>query len=245
MRLVLIKGFSAVADRTRLFLLGVLLIAVTVGVLAELSPWNQWLAVYAVTLALFLLMITLSLLAPVHYHPAVLFLRPELPAFATAANLAPVFSAAAFILLAGGLVAGSVGDIVDGEDFWGWDVATAVLWALVVALHLYVALGSWGVRLRPEGVYDRQPFGSLFVPWEAFAPGYPAVPVKNSRLTLYYERPDLVRRRGLRPAAQSLLTGSDATYLARAIHEYVTCPERRPAIGSEAELRRLTARLAD
>ena len=244
MHAVLIKGFAAVAGRTRLFLLGVFLVAVIVGVLAELSSWNIWLGLFSVASVLVLLFLTLSLVAAVRYHPAVLSVRPEMPAFVTAVNLAPVFSAAAFILLAGGLVAGDVMDIVNGEEIWVLDVVTAGLWVFVVALHLYVALGPFGVHLRPEGLYDRQPFGSLFVPWDSFAPDYPAVPVKNSQAALYFQRPEPIRRRGLRPSAESLATGTDAAYLAAAIHHYVSCPERRSAIGTEAELRRLTARLA-
>lgn len=156
-----------------------------------------------------------------------------------------MFSAAAFILLAGSLVTEDIGDIVDGEELWILNVVTTGLWVFVVGLYLYLALGSFGVRLRPDGVHDRQPFGSLFVPWDAFAPGYPAVPVKNSQLTLYYQRPELIRRRGIRPAVNSLATGTDAAYLAAAIHQYVAYPEHRSAIGSDTELRRLTARLAN
>lgn len=244
MRDVLIKGFAVVAGRKRLFLLGVFLVAAILGVLAERSPGNRWLLLFAVILTLILLMLALSSLAAVRYHPAVLVVRPGIPAFATAVNLAPVFSAAAFILLAGGQAIEAVGDVVDGDDLWFMNVVTAGRWVFVVGLYLYVALGSFGVRLRPDGVHDRQPFGSLFVPWDAFAPGYRAVPVKNSQLTLYYQRPELVRRRGMRPAVHSLATGTDATYLAAAIHQYVACPEHRSAIGSDTELRRLTARLA-
>ncbi len=241
---VLIKGFAVVAGRKRLFLLGVFLVAVILSVLAERSRGNRWLLWFAVILTLILLMFALSVLTATRYHPAVLFVRPEIPAFVTAVNLAPVFSAAAFILLAGGLAIEAVGDVVDGEELWVLNVVTAGLWAFAVVLHLYLALGSFGVRLRPDGVHDRQPFGSLFVPWDAFAPGCPAAPVKNSQLTLHYRRPELVRRRGMRPAAHSLATGTDATYLAAAIHQYVACPEHRSAIGSDTELRRLTARLA-
>jgi hypothetical protein len=244
MQPVVTKGFAAVAGRQRLFLIVVFLVAVVVGVVAERSSRGLWLVMFAVTGALFLLMLALSLLAAVHHRPAVLEVRPERRAFGTAADLAPVFSAAAFIVLAGALVTEDVGDIVDGEELWGLNVVTAALWAFAVLFHLYVALGPFGVRLHPEGVADRQPFGSLFVPWEAFATVHPAVSGRNGRLDLYYERPELVRRRGLLPSGRSLRSGTDPAYLAAAIHQYVTNAECRSAIGSETELRRLTARLA-
>jgi hypothetical protein len=38
-----------------------------------------------------------------------------------------------------------------------------------------------------------------------------------------------------------LATGGNADYLAWVIHEYVTRPDRRSAVGTTAELRRLTA----
>lgn len=89
MRDVLIKGFAIVADRKRLFLLGVLLVAAILGGLAERSPWSLWLNLFAVTFTLILLMLALSLLAAVRYHPAVLVVRPEMPAFATSPQCSP------------------------------------------------------------------------------------------------------------------------------------------------------------
>ena len=236
---MLIKGFAVVAGRKRLFLLGVFVLAAMLGVVTQSRRWESWLPAFAVTLAFIVLMLALSLLATRHYHPAVLFVRPQPPAFATAVSLSRVFTAAAFILLGGGLVGESVADIVHGEEFWYLEAGTAALMVLAVALHLYVALGSFGVRLEAAGLHDRQPFSSLFIPWEAFAPGYPAVPANTGLLTLYYERPDLIRRRGLRQPIESLPTATDATYLAAVIQQYVASPEHRPAIGTEAELRRL------
>lgn len=235
--LVLIKGLTAVARRRRPVLIGVLILAVVLGILVQAGPLPSAAALFVLVLA----MIVLAFLVGQLYHPAVLTARPEPPAILAAPGLAPVFSATAFMLLAGVLVTEDVSDIVDREELWGLNVVTVILWVLVVALHLHVAWGSYGVRLTPEGVHDRQPLGSLFVPWEAFAPDYPAVPVRGNHLTLYYQRPDLVRQRGLRPSRHSLPSTTDATYLANVIHQYVSCPERRPDIGTEAELRRLTA----
>lgn len=232
---MLIKGFAVVAGRKRPFLVGVLFLAATLGVLTQVGPVDPFPVLFVLSAA----MIGLSALAALRHRPAVLSVRARPPAFATAPPLAPVFLAAAFILLAGGTVSEDVGDVVDGEELWAMNVVTAGFWVLVVALYLYVTWGSLGVRLRPDGLHDRQLLGSLFIPWAAFAPDYPAVPVKNGQLALYFQRPDLVRRRGLLAPLHALPTGTDAAFLARVIHQYVSCPERRAAIGTEAELRRL------
>lgn len=237
---MLVKGFGVVAGHRRLFLAGVLVLAVVLGALVQAERLDA----FVVLLVLPLSLLALSVLAAYRYHPATLAVRPEPPAFATASPLAPVFMAAAFMILAGCTVSEDVSDIVNGEQPWVLTVVMIGFWVLVVGLHLYVALGSFGVRLRPEGVDNRQPLGSMFIPWEAFAPGYPAVPVKNNGLVLYYQRPELIRRRGLRVGSDSLLTGTDAAYLAHVIHRYVANPEHRPAIGTEAELRGLTERIA-
>jgi hypothetical protein len=237
---VLTRFFGVVAGRARLFQAGVLVLAVVLGALVQADRLDAFVVLLVLPLAL----LALYVLAAYRYHPAALVVRPEPPAFATATILAPVFMAAAFTILAGCMVSEGVSDIVAGEDFWALNVVMVGFWVLVVGLHLYASWGSFGVSLRPEGVHNHQPLGSMFVPWEAFAPGYPAVPVKNNGLVLYYQRPELIRRRGLRVGSDSLRTGTDATYLAHVIQQYVAGPEHRPAIGTEAELRRLTARVA-
>jgi hypothetical protein len=141
---VLIRGLAVVADWKRQFLLGVFVLAAILGILAQSRRLESWLPVFAVTMGLIVLMLVLSLLATRHYHPAVLFVRPRPPAFAAAADLSRVFTAAAFILLGGGLVGENVADIVNGEEFWYIEAGTAVLIVLAVALHLYVApVSAW------------------------------------------------------------------------------------------------------
>ncbi|SNT17654.1 hypothetical protein SAMN06264365_1521 [Actinoplanes regularis] len=240
---VLIKGFALVASRKRLFMLGMVVVAASMGVLTQLGPWGVWTATLAVTVTLFLLMLRLSQLAAARYHPALLFVRAEPPSFASPVNLAPVFTAAAFVILCGGIVAENVGDIVNGDELWLMDAATAGLGMLAVAVHLYVALGSFGVRLYPEGIHDRQPFGSLFVPWEALAVPRAALPRDTQQVILYLAHPELVRKRGLRGGDPHLLSaaGINAEFLARAIHEYANRADLRPAIGSEAALAQFQA----
>ena len=167
---------------------------------------------------------------------------PSEPAFATAFNPSLLFSAAAFTFLTGWLVSENIGDIASGEDPWTSDTVVSVLWVLLVAFQWWVAWGRAGTQLRPDGVHDRQPLGSLFVAWDALTPTTAATPRGGTQLTLHYRQPHRVRRRGFRPGGRTVVaTGSDAGYLARVIHEYVTHPEHRPAIGTTAEQRRLTA----
>lgn len=224
----------------RLFLIGVLVLAASLGAAAELGHYGLAL----VSLGLFLGFNALSMLATSRYHPAVLLDEPDEPAIATAASPARVLSAAGFLNLAGLLGAQEVGNIVAREELWQFDVFLVVFLAAAAALLIYVAWGSSAARLRPDGVYDRQPLGSRLIPWEAFDRGYPAVPVKTTRLALYYQRPELVRRRGVYPGTQFLTTATDANYLAQAIGHYVTHAEQRPAIGAPGEFQRLTNLLA-
>jgi hypothetical protein len=107
-----------------------------------------------------------------------------------------------------------------------------------------VAWNRFEVWLRPDGLLQRSPLGTLFVPWEAFARDAPAVPLGLSVVALAYEQPGLVRKTGLRPLGDRVESGTGAAYLARAIHHYVTHPGHRPAIGTEEEFHRLTAALA-
>ncbi|GGN13593.1 hypothetical protein FHR83_003759 [Actinoplanes campanulatus] len=85
------------------------------------------------------------------------------------------------------------------------------------------------MRLRPDGMVDRRPVRPVFIPWQSLGPGRPAV---AGRFQI------LVGRRGL--ATWNI----DSTFLARVIQEYADHPEHRPAIGTEAELRRLLDQLA-
>jgi hypothetical protein len=237
---VLNSVFAAVASGRRLFLTGVLILAASLGAAAELG--NYGLA--PVLLVLFLGFNGLSMLATARYHPAALLAEPNGPAIATVASPARVLSAAGFLNLAGLLGAQEAGNIVAREELWQFDVFLVVFLAAAAALLIYVAWGSAAVRLRPDGVYDRQPLGSRLIPWDAFDRGYPAVPVKTTRLALYYQRPELVRRRGVYPGTQFLTTATDANYLALAIDHYVTHPEHRPAIGTPADFQRLNTSLA-
>jgi hypothetical protein len=115
-----------------------------------------------------------------------------------------------------------------------------VLSGLVVVLSAVTVVAVWrgvGVQLRPDGLVDRTPFGTLVVPWAALAPGYPLpVPPAASRLTLTYVGHELVRRRGLVLFRRLVQTGNiDTMFLVHAIRYYLDHPEHRPFIGTQAE----------
>ena len=99
---------------------------------------------------------------------------------------------------------------------------------------------GYGVSLRPDGVLNRQILGSKFIPWDAFTPDFPVSPGSQS-LAARYERPELVRTRGIGARRDTLPVAVDPAYLTQVIHEYVNHPDRRAAIGSESERHRVAA----
>ena len=233
--------FAWVARHPLTFLAGTLVSAIVLGVAGQSLHDLRWLPVFTLVAGLTFALIVLSLFGTLRYHPAVLTVRPDEPAFATARNPSLLFTAAAFTFLGASLVSENVRDIAEAEDFWLLDAGTSTLWVLLIIFQWYSALNRRGIRLRPDGILDQQPLGSLFVPWEALAVPFGATPKSTVQLYLNYQQPQLIRKRGFRPGAQVLATGTDAGYLAWVIHEYLTSPERRPAIGTDAELHRLSA----
>ena len=175
------------------------------------------------------------------YRPAALTVSRREQAFIAPPGPQPVFQAAAFTLLGGLLVSDKIGDIINREWLWPVDAGLAMMWVLLVATHWKLASGGYGLRLRPDGVLNRQPLGSQFIPWDAFVPAFPVFP-GGKGLAAYYQRPELVRNRGIGVSRDTLPAPTDPAYLARVIHEYVNHPERRAAIGSEPELHRITTR---
>jgi hypothetical protein len=234
---VLTKAFGLIARHRSAFLVLNLTVAVTLGAIIRTQHDGRWIPLFSASVALTFGLLLLAPLALFRYHPATLALLPGRQAFATAPNPYLVLTAAAYTFIAAGMVIDSVVDILtDGRD-WVFDLVPIVTWLPLTAFFWYLALSRFGLRLRPDGIQDRQPFGSLFVPWEALAA---AEPHGRAQLTLHCRQPHLVRRRGLRPLTGKTLSGSDAGYLARVIHEYVTHADHRPAIGTPAELTRLT-----
>jgi hypothetical protein len=114
--------------------------------------------------------------------------------------------------------------------------------AAVLALAYAVAVwrNLMGVQLGPDSVVSRGPFGTLTVPWDALAPGYPLpAPPAATHLTVEYARPELVHRRGLIRRGRIRVDDVDPMFLAAAVAFYAANAQRRPAIGTHEEYHRL------
>ncbi|MFI1993059.1 hypothetical protein [Actinoplanes sp. NPDC020271] len=115
--------------------------------------------------------------------------------------------------------------------------ALSLLVVLLLAVVWTRLLGPFGPSLRPDGLADRQPFGSLFVPWEAG----PSAEPTTIGVKLRFARPDLVQRRGLRRSS-GVRFGADRGFAAWAVNLYSSRPELRPTIGTDEGLQRITPR---
>jgi hypothetical protein len=196
---------------------------------------RHWLLAVSAMAVLTVSLYGLSIVAILRYHPRTLRLRADRQAFDAPLNPNRVLLAAAFTFLGASLLALDPGAQTGLVRL----IASSVL--LVVTVSVWYLGWRWhGVRLTPEGLADLQPFGSVFVPWAAFDAHDPAVSIGRNQVALYFDRPELVIRRGYRPGSSHFVTaGADTGLLTRAIAGYVTEPERRAAIGTESELSRL------
>jgi len=222
----------------------VLVSSAALGTVAQGLHGGRWFLLSGLIVALTFGLLFAGVFAGFRYRPAMLVRLPGEAGLAAAPNPAPVFAAAGYTMMAGALLTEKVGDMVTGEDPWILGVVLNAMLLLAVAVQWRMAWVLPGVRLRPDGIHDRQAAGSLFIPWDALDTTVAATALTTWQLALHYRQPELVRRRGWRLGGQRLGTGTDAGYLARAIQEYVSHPDRRPAIGTATELRRLTAALA-
>jgi hypothetical protein len=212
-------------------------LAAALGLAGLLTLWarTSWLLAFSVMMVLTVVLYGLSILTILLYHPRFLLARPALGAFDAPLNPSRVLHAAAFLFLGTSLITQRRG------------VALGVVGTIAVTVLLIVTAGifylGWrwhGVRLTRDGITDREPFGSLFVPWAALAAHDPAVSIGRNQIALYFDRPELVVSRGYRPGTSHFLSaGADADLLVRTITAYVTDPDRRASIGTEAELGRL------
>lgn len=208
------------------------------GALSDLSFFGL---LAAVVISLVLLIVT-----SLAQRPAVFIVRPEESSFSTPPSFPVVATALLFTFAASGHV-GSLVVSAKSHDNLLEKAALAVLWMAGAGLLLTGAWRGLGVHLRPEGLRWREPTGSVSVPWEAIAPGHPYRPaVRAGTLTLTYGRPELVRRRGLVLSRRLLrIDNVHAWFIADAIRHYVTHPDRRAAIGTEGEYRRLLHAMRD
>jgi hypothetical protein len=148
-------------------------------------------------------------------------------AFTAPPPFSAVLSAGAFTTMAVALACETVDEAGRG---WGADpfqIAVVLLLVVLLPVQWLSVLGPYGLFLRPDGLLDRQPLGSVFVPWEAGAAAEPT----GFGIKLRFARPDLIVRRGFRPGA-AIRTGVDRGFAAWAVNLYGARPDFRPAIGT-------------
>jgi hypothetical protein len=213
-----------------LFLVGTLVTAAILAVLWQLHIPGA----YFVLGALWLGLAVGSLIALNAPQPATFVVRAG--TFTTGPSFGTVFSCATSTVLSVFLVGQSVDEARRGFGVGAFLIVALVLMALAVALQWLRLFGPFGLFLRPDGVFERQPLGSYFVPWEAAPDAEPT----GTGITVTAARPDLTVRRGLR-LGKTLATGADRGFTAWAINVYANQPHLRASIGTEAGLIRLTS----
>jgi hypothetical protein len=195
---------------------------------------------YAVPALLSLLALVSGVLAVVAMtRPRPAAFVVEAAAFRTVSQPVHVINAASNVLLSATIVTSRVvAPDRDGDP--GWDLMSRTLDILAVVLAALSALlvaAVWrgsGVWLRRDGLMERNPLGSVTVPWDALSPSSlpPTTPTATS-LRLVYAKPELVRRRGLDINRRRIRTDTvNALFLVHTLHYYLTHPEQRQAIGT-------------
>lgn len=212
------------------FLVGVLVTAIVLAVLLQAE-----IPVVSVICAALLGLLTVgfavsSLVAYTACRPAVFLIREG--TFETPPTVATVLSSSMFTVLAVQPWAWAADNAHRGFGYDQPQIAVAVFMSFLLPVQWYSALGRFGLVLRPDGILDRQPLGSIFVPWEAGPAAHPTRLGIKLRLT----RPDMLVRRGLRPGT-NIATGADPDFTTWAINLYAARPDHRPTIGTHDGLR--------
>jgi hypothetical protein len=229
------RMWSKVIRHRLLFLVGVLVTAIVLAVLlqAEIRVVS---AACAVLLGIFTLGLCVAGLVALSAGRPAAFLMSD-GTFTTPPNVNTVLSAG----MCTGLAVSFAGHVADeAHRGYGPDpiqIAPLALMLPLLPVLWYGAIGRFGLVLRPDGVLDRQPLGSIFVPWEAG----PAARAGSLVVKLRLARPDLVVRRGFRPGT-NITTGADPRFTAWAINLYAARPDYRPDIGTQDGLHRLNPR---
>ncbi|GIF20229.1 hypothetical protein Ate02nite_29590 [Paractinoplanes tereljensis] len=168
------------------------------------------------------------------------FLVVRKGAFVAPADLGELLAVAAFTISAGAYYGYTIGhDMWHGQEIVAFFILTS---AAALTPHWWQAARSGLLFVRPDGVLiRRRQEGSLFVPWEAGPSGVSASK-RNDEIALLCRRPDLAHLVGKWADGPVILATADVRFLARVIDEYAAHPEHRAAIGTPAELDRLTRR---
>jgi hypothetical protein len=215
-----------IAQHRAAFLVGVLVVAVVLAALVQVNSLPG-----AALLALLLLGLLVVLLLSLNAgRPATFLVRAG--TFTSPPDVTEVLSAALSTVTPVALVGFALAETPPWVPF---ETVVLVLMVLLLPLVWYRVLGPFGVSVRPDGLFDRQPFGSLLVPWEAG----PAAEPTTSGVRLRMARPELVVRRGFRPGT-SIGAGADRGFAAWAINLYAARPDLRPPIGTDEGLHGLS-----
>jgi hypothetical protein len=231
----MLRMWTKIISHRLVFLAGVLVTAVVLAVLQQ-APIVVVSAVCAALLGILVLGLPVAgLIALNARHPETFLVRDG--AFTTPPNANAVLSAGMGTVMPVVLAALAINEAHLSNGFDRIQIAVVVLLLLLLPLQWYSVLGPFGVFLGPDGVLDRQPFGSIFVPWEAV----PAAKPTSSGIKLRVVHPELVVRRGFRPGT-TIRTGADRGFTAWAINLYAARPDYRQAIGTNDGLLRLKSR---
>lgn len=155
-------------------------------------------------------------------------------AFTTPPSLNAVLMAGASTAMGATIACEMVAEAARGRGVDPILLTAVVLVVVLLPVQWWSVLGRFGLFLRPDGLLERQPFGSIFIPWEAGA----AAEATPYGVRLRLARPDLIVRRGLRPGT-SVRTGADRGFTAWAVNVYAARTDLRPTIGTEEGLLRL------
>lgn len=190
-----------------------------------------------ILVAAFIVVLFLAIMFVRQPLPEVFDIDPAARAFRTPIVAVTIYAAAAMMLAGAEFAAEQI--YVFGGPFF--DSVIAVVWLIYAVAVVSAVIRSRRVLLRPSGLLIMSAFGTVDVPWDAIAADCPPVmPAKARGIPLSFDRPELVRARGL------VLTRSwvptpyiHVGLLAAAIRYYAAHPEHRPAIGTRPEHDRL------
>ncbi|GAA2615537.1 hypothetical protein [Paractinoplanes durhamensis] len=232
---MLIKGYAAIARRPQWFMVGSLVVAVLLGVgVAGRSVF--WPVAAGLLLAVVVVLLVLSLPA-VQAGKLPRFLLVRRGMFVAPVEISEVLAAAVLVVAGAGGVAYLRGHGPYGpHQNWQWLLA----FVLLVGVTWRRALRSSGMAFRPDGVVVRSRHGKIFIPWQADPLGRSASQL-NNEIALLCRWPGLARMDGNWRDGPVVTATADVSFLARVIHEYAGSAGHRAAIGTPAELSRLSA----
>jgi hypothetical protein len=217
-----------------------ILLAALVPAAAHAAALRWWPWFFALSVVLVVVLVVLMVAGWSQPKPRTLTVRPERHVFEAPAGAAPVYAALCTLTVA----TGQLGSILRDPPH-SFDLVWTAVWLLVAARWMVLAWDGLGVRLSPDGIRNRDVFGTVTAPWLALDRDVPPVAAPGQpNVLLTFARPDLVRLRGVVLSRRLLRADTvDAPFLAEVLRHYLTHPDARRSIGTPAELSRLLALL--